>query len=123
MENLKESSEILDALSDGMADAVEKAGQFVVRVNSRRRRGASGVVFGENLVLMADHPLQREDGLSVETHDGRKLAARTRRLKNWERPYASDPRNAPLRRKLQWFYFFVICYGNMRCRSPNSCQR
>lgn len=46
MENLKESSEILDALSDGMADAVEKAGQFVVRVNSRRRRGASGVVFG-----------------------------------------------------------------------------
>ncbi len=76
MENLKESSEILDALSDGMADAVEKAGQFVVRVNSRRRRGASGVVFGKSLILMADHSLQREDGLSVETHDGRKLSAR-----------------------------------------------
>lgn len=76
MENVKESSELLAALSDGMADAVERIGPKVVRVNSRRRRGASGVVYAENLVLMADHSLQREEGLKVETQDGRKLPAR-----------------------------------------------
>ncbi|MGB3680955.1 MAG: trypsin-like peptidase domain-containing protein [Rubrobacteraceae bacterium] len=76
MENLKESLEMLKALSDGMADAVEKAGTFVVRVNSRRRRGASGVVRGADTVLMADHSLQREEGITVEKGDGRKLPAR-----------------------------------------------
>lgn len=75
MENERNSAELLAALSDGIADAVESAGASVVRVNSRRRRGASGIVYGENLVLMADHSLQREEGLSVETHDGRKPPA------------------------------------------------
>ena len=76
MENLKEGPETLRALSDGMADAVEKAGQFVIRVNSRRRRGASGLVYGADTVLMADHALQREEGITVERGDGRRLPAR-----------------------------------------------
>lgn len=76
MENLKDGPEILRALSDGMADAVEKAGQFVVRVNSRRRRGASGLVYGGGMVLMADHALQREEGITVERSDDRRLPAR-----------------------------------------------
>lgn len=76
MENLKDGPEILKALSDGMADAVEKAGQFVIRVNSRRRRGASGLVYGADTVLMADHALQREEGITVERGDGRRLPAR-----------------------------------------------
>lgn len=76
MENLKKSSEVLGALSDGMADAVEKAGAFVVKVNSRRRRGASGIVYGAGLVLVADHALQREEGITAERDDGRKLPAR-----------------------------------------------
>lgn len=76
MENLKDGPEILRALSDGMADAVEKAGQFVVRVNSRRRRGASGLVYGVGMVLMADHALQREERITVERSDDRRLPAR-----------------------------------------------
>ncbi len=76
MENLKESSEVLGVLSDGMADAVEKAGTFVVKVNSRRRRGASGVVYEAGTVLVADHALQREEGITVEKDDGKKLPAR-----------------------------------------------
>ena len=76
MENLKENQGMLKALSDGMADAVEKAGRSVVRVNSRRRRGASGLVYGADTVLMADHSLQREEGITVEKGDGRKLSAR-----------------------------------------------
>src|ERR687894_816752 len=42
MDNV-ESSDLLAALSDAMADAVEKVGTSVVRVNGRRRRPASFV--------------------------------------------------------------------------------
>src|SRR5918911_5135157 len=76
MENLKESSELLAALSDGMADAVEKIGASVVRVNGRRRRPASGVVYAPNMVLTASHALEREEDLTVATSDGRTLPAR-----------------------------------------------
>ena len=76
VENLKESSEVLGALSDGMADAVEKAGAFVVKVNSRRRRGASGISYAAGMVLVADHALQREEGVTVEKGASEKLPAR-----------------------------------------------
>src|SRR5918911_620435 len=76
MENLKESSELLAALSDGMADAVEKIGASVVRVHGRRRRPASGVVYAPNAVLTASHALEREEDLKVGTADGRTLPAR-----------------------------------------------
>src|SRR5918998_2381392 len=76
MENVKESSGLLAALSDGMADAVAKVGKSVVRVNGRRRRPASGVVYAQNTVLTASHVLEREEDLSVVTGDGRTLPAR-----------------------------------------------
>lgn len=71
-----ENREILAALSAGMADAVETVGRSVVRVHGRRRHPGSGVVYAENLVLTAGHVLEREEDLSVETADGRSLAAR-----------------------------------------------
>src|ERR671916_2615013 len=76
MENVKESSGLLAALSDGMADAVAKVGKSVVRVNGRRRRPASGVVYAQNTVLTASHVLEREEDLSVVTSAGRTLPAR-----------------------------------------------
>jgi S1-C subfamily serine protease len=76
MENLKESSDLLAALSDGMADAVENVGAAVVRVNGRRRRPASGVVYAPDAVLTASHVLEREEDLTVGTSDGRALPAR-----------------------------------------------
>jgi serine protease DegQ len=75
MENLKENSDLLSALSDGMADAVEQIGTKVVRVNGRRRRPASGVVYAPNMILTASHVLEREEDLTVETHEGRTLPA------------------------------------------------
>ena len=75
MENVKENSDLLAALSDGMADAVEKVSESVVRVNGRRRRPASGVVYARNAVLTASHVLEREEDLSVVTADGRRLPA------------------------------------------------
>jgi serine protease DegQ len=76
MENLKESPDLLSALSDGMADAVERIEPKVVRVNGRRRRPASGVVYAPNRVLTASHVLEREEDLTVGTHDGRTISAR-----------------------------------------------
>ncbi|MDQ3795347.1 MAG: hypothetical protein M3316_06690, partial [Actinomycetota bacterium] len=69
MENLKKSSDLLAALSDGMADAVENVGRSVVRVNGRRRRSASGVVYGPEMVLTASHALEREEDLTVGVGD------------------------------------------------------
>jgi S1-C subfamily serine protease len=71
-----EHTDTLAALSDGMADAVERVATSVVRVNGRRRRSGSGVVFAQNKVLTASHVLEREEDLSVETADGKTLTAR-----------------------------------------------
>src|SRR5919107_4567469 len=71
-----DQKDTLGALSDGMADAVESVAKSVVRVNGRRRRSGSGVVFAQDMVLTASHVLEREEDLSVETSDGRTLAAR-----------------------------------------------
>jgi S1-C subfamily serine protease len=66
----------LSVLSEGMADAVERIGPSIVQVNGRRRRAASGVIYASGKVLTASHVLEREEDLSVVTHDGRTLEAR-----------------------------------------------
>jgi S1-C subfamily serine protease len=71
-----EHTDTLAALSEGMADAVENVATSVVRVNGRRRRSGSGVVFAQDMVMTASHVLEREEDLSVETADGRTLSAR-----------------------------------------------
>jgi serine protease DegQ len=75
MQNLKEISDLLSAFSEGMADAVERVGPKVVRVNGRRRRPGSGVIYAQDLVLTASHVLEREEDLSVGTRDGRTISA------------------------------------------------
>ena len=76
MENRASGASTLGVLSEGMADAVEKIGPSVVQVNGRRRRPASGVVYADRNVLTASHVVEREEDLSVVTHDGRTLEAR-----------------------------------------------
>jgi S1-C subfamily serine protease len=72
---LSESTDTLSTLSDQLADAVESAGRAVVQVNGRPRRPSSGVVYAPTLVLVAEHALEREDDLTVETGSGSSLAA------------------------------------------------
>jgi serine protease DegQ len=76
MERNEETLDALSALSDGMADAVEKISPAVVRVNGRRRRSGSGVVYAPEMVLTASHVLEREEDLSVVDHGGKTLLAR-----------------------------------------------
>ena len=76
MDNHMESSELLAALSEGLAGAVEKVGASVVRVNGRRRRPSSGIVYAPDAVLTASHALEREEDVTVSADDGRTLPAR-----------------------------------------------
>jgi S1-C subfamily serine protease len=61
----------LSALSNQLADLVEQASAFVVSVDARHRRPASGIVFGPDLVVTADHVLERDDDISVRIGDRR----------------------------------------------------
>jgi S1-C subfamily serine protease len=65
----------LSALSDQLADAVERAGRAVVQVNGRPRRPSSGIVYAPTLVLAAEHAVEREEDLTVDTAAGPSLAA------------------------------------------------
>ncbi len=68
-------SDAVSALSDQLADAVERAGRAVVQVNGRPRQPSSGIVYAPGLVLAAEHALEREDDLTVETAAGPALPA------------------------------------------------
>lgn len=76
MERKQETLDALGVLSDGLADVVEKVSPAVVRVHGRGRRSGSGVVYAPEMVLTASHVLEREEDLSVGTHDGSALSAR-----------------------------------------------
>src|SRR5579884_3861313 len=75
MEQTINKTELLRAFSSQMADAVERVSPSIVLVNGRQRQPGSGVVYAPDLVLTADHVLEREDDLSIQTHDKRTLPA------------------------------------------------
>lgn len=66
---------ILSALSDAMAEAAEKAGAATVMVSARRRMPASGVAIAADLVLTADHVVERDEDIRVLLPDGSELGA------------------------------------------------
>ena len=76
MQSRTSDASALSVLSEGIADAVERVGPSVVQVNGRRRRAASGLIYAAGRVLTASHVLEREEDLSIMTHDGRTLEAR-----------------------------------------------
>ncbi|MDQ3704069.1 MAG: S1C family serine protease [Chloroflexota bacterium] len=75
MDNTNGNAGILSSLSNQLADAVERIGPAVVTVYGRQRLPSSGVVYKQGLVLTAEHAIEREEDLSIATHDGRKLPA------------------------------------------------
>lgn len=68
-------SNLLSDLSDLMVQAVEKAGESTVLVNARRRFPASGIAYAADLILTADHVVERDEDLSVMLASGTSLAA------------------------------------------------
>lgn len=68
------------AFSDQIADAVAKAAPSVVQVRGRRRP-ASGVVYGSDVVVTTVRAVGRDDGVTVAAPDGRVLEAE---LAGWD---------------------------------------
>jgi S1-C subfamily serine protease len=62
-------------LSDAMAGAVTRAGASTVTVNARRRMSASGIGFASDLVLTADHVVERDEDIHVILPDGSEIDA------------------------------------------------
>ena len=55
----------LSDLSRDIADLMGRLGPSVVRVDARRGRPASGIMWADNLILTADHVLEHEDTIQV----------------------------------------------------------
>ena len=71
---------LLQRLSDELANAVQGAGAATVRVNARRRLPATGIVWASDeqgaTIVSANHVVERDDEITVVTHDGKELAAK-----------------------------------------------
>jgi len=70
------SKTILVELSDALADAAELAGKSTVLVNARRRMPASGIVFAPDMVLTAEHVLEKNEDITVVLADGTDVSAK-----------------------------------------------
>ena len=67
---------VLVELSDALAEAADRAGQATVIVDARDRYPASGIVYAADLVLTADHVVERDDEIKVTLGDGTEIPAR-----------------------------------------------
>lgn len=65
----------LVALSNELAAAVAKAGQYVVTVHGRPRMTSSGVLWKPGVVVTADHTLRRDEDIRVTLPDGKTVPA------------------------------------------------
>jgi len=70
------SKNVLVELSDALADAAEKTGKATVLVNARRRMPASGIAYAADLILTADHVIEREEDITVTLDGGTEVSAR-----------------------------------------------
>jgi serine protease Do len=68
-------STTLEVLSNDLAAAVERAGQAVVAIHARRRIPSTGVVWRENLIVAADHTVQKDEAIDVSLAGGRIVQA------------------------------------------------
>ena len=70
------SKNVLVELSEALADAAEKTGKATVLVNARRRMPASGITYAADLILTADHVVERDEDIKVTLDDGTEISAR-----------------------------------------------
>jgi S1-C subfamily serine protease len=68
------TNQLMD-LSNAFADAAEKAGHATVLVNARQRIPGSGIAFAADLILTANHVVERDEDISVLLADGTQVNA------------------------------------------------
>ena len=65
----------LKKFSDGLADAVQHAGNYTVSVQARRRLPTSGIALDAEHILTAAHVIENDEHIMVGLPDGTQLAA------------------------------------------------
>src|SRR5438270_12940404 len=60
-----DSMSSLKDLSNDLADLVDKSSKSVVRVDARRGRAGTGIVWDDGTVLTANHVVEQEDDIEV----------------------------------------------------------
>jgi S1-C subfamily serine protease len=75
MAETKESSATLAALSNNLADVVERADRSVVAIHARPRIPSSGILWRKGVVVTADHTIKRDEDISITLHDGSRVSA------------------------------------------------
>jgi S1-C subfamily serine protease len=68
-------SNAFEDLSNAMAGAVEKAGKSTLLVDARRRFPASGIAYTADLILTADHVVERDEDIKIILFDGKQISA------------------------------------------------
>jgi S1-C subfamily serine protease len=94
---------ILTKLSDSMVTAVERAGAATVLVDGRNRFPASGIAFAADLILTANHVVERDEDVLVVLPDGSEVSASLAgrdpgsdlAVLRIEKPSASEAETAP----------------------------
>ena len=71
---MSNSNPLID-LSEAMVAAVSKAGVSTVTVDARRRLAASGIAYAPDLILTANHVVERDEDINVLLPEGSKLLA------------------------------------------------
>ena len=69
------SQGLLQALSDALAEAVERSARAVVTVHARPRLPSSGVHWRDGFVVTTDGTIRRTDGITVTLPDGKSVSA------------------------------------------------
>jgi S1-C subfamily serine protease len=65
----------LVALSNELADAVERASRWTVAIHARRRIPSSGIVWRPGVVVAASHTIRRDEDITLTLPDGATVAA------------------------------------------------
>ncbi|HZI13457.1 MAG TPA: trypsin-like peptidase domain-containing protein [Myxococcus sp.] len=70
------SADLLQSLSQSLASVVERTSASIVRVEARRRRGATGIVWSaEGHIVTTSHAVEHEGHIQVGLADGRTVSA------------------------------------------------
>ena len=70
----KKKKQLID-FSKSLADAAETAGSATVMVMGRKRMPSSGILFAPDLILTAEHAVQRDNDLMVQLAGGSRFPA------------------------------------------------
>ena len=60
----------VEEVSDALASAVEAVGTSLVRVEGRRGAPSSGVAWSEDVIVTADHVVERDEDIAIGLPDG-----------------------------------------------------